>query len=144
MPLCSPRRLPRGLRSPRSRRRVPRALALLATTATVATAGLAAAPASQAATDSWNCWLSSAGWCNYDRHSLIAVTAYSPAGRTVAAGGSFYGNSSSMHGSWIVGGGYACRIFSGANVLYPMLKNGSSVSSTVYGWSSWGSGASSC
>ena len=131
MPLSSPRRL-------------PRALALLATTATVAAAGLAAAPASQAASDSWNCWLASTGWCNNERHSLVAVTAYSALGRTVSAGGSFYGNTSSMHGVWITGGGYACRIYGGGNVLYPMIRNGSSVASTVYGWSSWGSGASSC
>lgn len=128
----------------RSRRRLPRTVALLATTATVATAGLAAAPASQAATDDWNCWLASTGWCNYSRHSLVAVVAYSPQGRTVQAGGSFYGNTSSMHGVWIGGGGYACRIFGGGNVLYPMIRNGSSASSTVYGWSSFGSGASSC
>lgn len=128
----------------RSPRRPSRALAVLASTAAFAAAGLAAAPASQAATDSWNCWLASSGWCLDDRHSLVAVTAYSAQGRAVAAGGSFNGNTSTMHGIWITGGGYACRVYGGGNVLYPMIRNGSSVASTVYGWSSWGSGASSC
>lgn len=130
--------------TPRTRRRLPRTLALLGTTAAIAAGGLAAAPASQAASDSWSCYLGSNGWCINDRHSLIGVAAYSASGRTVAAGGSFNGNTSSMHGSWVAGNGYACRVFGGGNVLYPMIRNSSSVSTTVSGWSSWGSGASSC
>lgn len=128
-----------------TRRRLPRAAALIGTAAAVAATGLAATPtASQAAVDNWSCWLSSSGWCIHDRHSLRAVSAYSASGRVVAAVGSFYGNTSSLHGSWAAGNGYTCRIYSGANVLYPMIRNGWSGSSTVYGWSSYGSGAPSC
>lgn len=130
---------------PRTRRRLPRALALLGTTAAVAAGGLAVAvPATQAASSSWSCFLAPGTGCPDDRHSLVAVSASAPSSRQVFAVGSFTANGSQPHGQWWTGYGYTCRVYGGGNVLYPVIRNGSSGNSTVYGWSSWGTGAQSC
>lgn len=128
----------------RSRRRLPRALALLGTTAAVVATGLAAAPASQAATSTWSCFAGSGTGCPDDRHTLVAVSGSAPHNRAVSVVGSFTANGSQPHGSWIGGYGYACRIYGAGNVLYPIVRNNSGGNSTLYGWSSWGTGAPSC
>jgi hypothetical protein len=126
-------------------RRAPRTVATLALSAGLAVAGLGlAVPSSQAATDSWSCGLQGNQYCAAARHSLRAVGNYNGSGLTVGAAAGTTSNANSLYGSWSWGGGYTCHSYSGANVLYPLIRNGSGTTSTFYGNSSWGTGAQSC
>lgn len=130
-----------------ARRRAPLTLALaglLATAGLAAGAPGAAVPTADAATDSWSCSLPSGGICNADRHSLRSARNYNQAGRTAGATGSTTTGSGGSVGGWAWGGGYACRVYYGDRVLYPLIKNGWSGTSTFYGTSTYGSGAASC
>jgi hypothetical protein len=111
----------------------------------VATAGLTAAvPVAGAASDGWSCNLTSGNYCSYARHSLVSVSNYSAAGRTAGSAASTTSGTGGLYGSWAWGNGYSCHSYSGNNLLYPLIKNGSSVSGTFSGGSTYGSGADSC
>jgi hypothetical protein len=125
-----------------TRRRAPRALAALAVLAVAGTAATAV-PAS-AATDDWSCWLGSGSACSYDRHTLRSARGSNPQGRTVGAGASTVTSQSGLVGGWAWGGGYACRVLYADQILYPLIKNGSTVTATFYGSSTYGTGAASC
>lgn len=125
------------------RRRRPRAVALAGLVAAVGLS--AAAPTvAGAASDGWNCSLYGGNYCASARHSLISVSNYSPAGRVAGSAASWSTGPSELYGSWSWGNGYSCHGYGGGNVLYPLIKNGSSATATFSGGSTYGSGADSC
>lgn len=124
-------------------RRSPRSVALLASLAVLGSA--AALPtAASAATDTWSCSLPSGWTCSAPRHTLTSVSNYNPGGRSSGAAASFSTSPSQLHGSWSWGNGYTCHGYGAGNILYPLIKNGSTVTSAFYGTSTYGSGAASC
>jgi len=125
-----------------TRRRAPLTVALTALIAVSATA--VTAPTAGAATDNWSCWLGSNSACSYERHSLRSARGSNPQGRMTGAGASTQTGQAGLVGSWAWGGGYACRVLYADRVLYPLIKNGSGVTATFYGTSTYGSGAASC
>jgi hypothetical protein len=129
--------------SSNTRRRSPRTVALLVA---LAAAGSAAAlpSAASAATDTWNCSLPSGWTCAAPRHTLTSVSNYNPGGRSSGAAASRSTSAADLYGSWSYGNGWACHGYGAGNLLYPIIRNGSSVTSTFYGTSTYGSGAASC
>lgn len=128
--------------SPSSRRRAPRALAALAVLAVAGTA--ATAPAANASSDSWSCWLGAGSACSYDRHTLRSARMSNPDGRTGGAGASTTTSQNQIVGGYSWGNGWACRLLDANQILYPLVRNASSVTTTYYGASTYGSGAASC
>lgn len=126
-----------------TRRRSPRAVALIGVLAALGGAAVAP-PAANAATDTWSCWISPGSYCNTSRHSLRSVSNSSSGGRSSGSAASTTGGTGGLYGSWVYGGGYSCHSYSGNNVLYPLIGNGSGGSAAFYGVSTYGAGADSC
>lgn len=126
------------------RRRRSRAVVLAGLVAAVGLSAAATPTIAGAASDGWNCNLAPNYYCSSDRHSLISVSNYNGSGRVTGAAASRSTGPGQLYGNWSWGNGYTCHGYGGGNILYPLIQNGSNVSGTFYGGSTWGSGADSC
>lgn len=81
------------------------------------------------------------GWCSGNRHSLRQVQAFNLYNNSywVGAGASWDGSQGNMHGSYIVRLAGACHSYSGANLLYPLIRNFDSSGQSMFGVQYYGS-----
>ncbi|WP_026909384.1 hypothetical protein [Patulibacter minatonensis] len=128
-----------------ARRHAPRAAALICSSLALGLAGLAAAPGARAAQNSFAYSLGqNVQKTHPERHSLYSASAYTSRGTAVSAAASTYSNTGApLYANWDYGYGYACHYYSGANLLYPVIRNNASTT-TILGTSTWGSGAAGC
>jgi hypothetical protein len=127
-----------------SQRRASRTLALLGTTLAVGAAGLASSPAAQAASETQYCSLGGLSTCWWPRHTLTSVRTTGPSGTSMAAGASWEKDESGLYANWAWGTSKPCHAYGAGNLLYPLMKNGTSYANGYSGTSTWGSGAASC